>query len=232
MEVFGTDVDECDNPCIDAAGADVTGLASGQKLTLNLTKAWSSDDEEDLAMALMYDQYSVVTPGDGSHPYLRGIPGIFHQGKFRVHDPCDVGDFYVEVYEKNGKVRQKLDNGSYTEMVSCVAPQVPEATELTITVATASIMEDANGVVTGTVTVSGWEAVLGAVSYHVGAFDMSTPGQPTIAGYEEVPSIQPVEFEGIRSGIEYIYAVVGELADGTYSRLRYHSQANTFTLGQ
>ena len=167
MNVFGTDVDECDNPCIDAAGADVTGLSSGQKLRLNVMRTLDAD------MALMYDQYNVHMPHLGADGYLTGRAGKYYQGTFRVHDPCATakvpgGHFYVEVYEKDGKTRVMLENGMYRETVMCVPPHIPEATELTITVATASIQVGNDGVVRGTVTVSGWEPIPDAVKYTLG----------------------------------------------------------------
>ena len=56
-DVFGTDIDECET-CEGASGADVVGLDSQQKLELNM-----GPTEIDAPMALMYDQYNVVTPG-------------------------------------------------------------------------------------------------------------------------------------------------------------------------
>ena len=56
-DVFGTDIDECET-CEGASGADVVGLDSQQKLELNM-----GPTEMDAPMALMYDQYNVVTPG-------------------------------------------------------------------------------------------------------------------------------------------------------------------------
>ena len=123
--VFGTDVDECDDPCVDAAGADVTGLSSGQKLELNLT------NELDAAKALAYGQYSVVTRGDGTGQYLQGNAGTYYQGKFRVHDPCELrpaGDFHVEVYEKDEKTMM------VSEHVMCVGAPRPGPTGLTFTI--------------------------------------------------------------------------------------------------
>ena len=64
-DVFGTDVDECET-CEGASGADVVGLDSQQKLELNIgsTEMDAGSIEMDAYMALKYDQYNVVTPGE------------------------------------------------------------------------------------------------------------------------------------------------------------------------
>ena len=113
-DVFGTDIDECET-CEGASGADVVGLDSQQKLELNL-----GPTDMDAAMALMYDQYNVVTPGSGADKYLVGKAGMYYQGKFRFLAPCDWKPFQVEVYEKDGKVLQELQNGMMSETVTCV----------------------------------------------------------------------------------------------------------------
>ena len=117
-DVFGTDIDECET-CEGASGADVVGLDSQQKLELNL-----GPTDMDAAMALMYDQYNVVTPGSGADKYLVGKAGMYHQGTFRFIAPCDWEPFEVEIYEKDGKVLRELENGMFSQTISCV-PSAP-----------------------------------------------------------------------------------------------------------
>ena len=78
-DVFGTDIDECET-CEGASGADVVGLDSQQKLELNM-----GPTEMDAPMALMYDQYNVVTPGDGADKYLVGNAWYVLPGRVPLH---------------------------------------------------------------------------------------------------------------------------------------------------
>ena len=204
MEVFGTDVDECDDPCVDAAGADVTGLASGQKLQLNMTNDLDAD------MALMYDQYVVVTPGDGSAKYLEGNADTYHQGKFRVHNPCDLGDFYVEVYEQDHKNRRMLDNGQYMEKVSCVGAAAVQPTELAVTTYT-----DRSGE-----ALMSWQPIAGAEYHHA---IVIYNGQAVAGSYARIETPDNGQMTHAITGLlenrEYIFAVAAENVgpDGTSS---------------
>ena len=45
---------------------------------------------------------------------------MYYQGTFRFIAPCDWEPFQVEVYEKDGKVLQELQNGMLSETVTCV----------------------------------------------------------------------------------------------------------------
>ena len=130
MRAFGTDVDEEDA----WRGADVVGLDSQGRLALNnqvvLTKA----------LALAFDQYEIVTPGQATqNSYLAGVPSAmdtdgnyikdYNQGAFRFFNPCpEVGHhFYVQVYEATGKYLRT------TEKVVCVDSPRPGPTGLQVT---------------------------------------------------------------------------------------------------
>ena len=205
-DVFGTDIDECET-CEGASGADVVGLDSQQKLELNL-----GPTDMDAAMALMYDQYNVVTPGSGADKYLVGKPGMYHQGTFRFIAPCDWEPFGVEVYEKDGKVLQELENGMSSQTISCVPPLQPGANEL-------QVIFDTGETATANVR---WEEIADAVEYTVAVIDASNPNMFTLHGaaMKATDVARHHEFTGLINGRKYIFAVYAELSNGTYSQLR------------
>jgi hypothetical protein len=213
---FGTDVDECES-CPNAEGANVVGLNSGQMLDMNLMTIMSAAD------ALMYDQYDLVEMAVGVNSwvqYLDGNQGAYYQGKFRVFDPCAVGDFYVEVYEKENKAIRMLQNGMYRELVTCVPSAIADPTEFSVTVHTAGVTV-VNGQTFGRATVR-WAEIAGSVTYHVAALDTTNPAMWTVAGYEVVDDedTRAVIFTGLMSGTTYLFVTIGELANGTYSEPR------------
>ena len=205
-DVFGTDIDECET-CEGASGADVVGLDSQQKLELNM-----GPTEMDAPMALMYDQYNVVTPGDGADKYLVGNAGMYYQGAFRFIAPCDWGPFKVEVYEKNGKVLQELENGMFSQTVSCVPPLQAVANEL-------QVAFDTGDTATGKMT---WEVIEGAIGYTVAVIDMTNPAMYTVHGVamKSADDVLYHEFTGLSDRTRYMFVVYAELPGGTYSGLR------------
>ena len=206
-DVFGTDIDECET-CEGASGADVVGLDSQQKLELNL-----GPTQMDAAMALMYDQYNVITPGAGGAKYLVGKSGMYYQGTFRFIAPCDWEPFEVEVYEKNGKVLQELENGMFSQTVSCVAPEVAEAQPIEVVQGSRADRE----------MIVRWEPIADAVEYTVAVLDTSDPAMYTVAFAEMFPATatREVTVSGLTSGTRYIYAVYAELPGGTYSPVEF-----------
>ena len=206
-DVFGTDIDECET-CEGATGADVVGLDSQQKLEMNL-----GPTEMDAAMALMYDQYNVVTPGDGSNMYLTGKPGMYYQGKFRFMAPCDWEPFEVEVYEKNGKVRQELENGMFSQTVSCVPAEI----------AASQPIEVVHGSRANREMIVRWQPIEGAVEYTVAVIDTSDPAMYTLAYFEafDANDLRETTVSGLTSNTRYIYAVYAELPDGSYSSVEH-----------
>ena len=111
MNVFGTDVDECDT-CSSASGADVVGLDSQGKLEMNIEKTLTAE------YALAYDQYTLVEnalTATSFEQYLAGEGRTYYQGKFRFIDPCSMaGDhFFVrslrEVREGLAAARKRDD---------------------------------------------------------------------------------------------------------------------------
>ena len=216
-DVFGTDIDECET-CEGASGADVVGLDSQQKLELNL-----GPTDMDAAMALMYDQYNVVTPGSGADKYLVGKAGMYHQGTFRFIAPCDWEPFEVEIYEKDGKVLQELENGMFSQTISCVPPLQPGANELQVSFDTADVTDDN----TGTAVVT-WEAIDDAAVYTVAVIDTTNAGMYTIHGTPAMVTVTAgdpeanriARFPDIVSEKRYIFAVYAEVTGGGYSALR------------
>ena len=202
-DVFGTDIDECET-CEGASGADVVGLDSQQKLELNL-----GPTDMDAAMALMYDQYNVVTPGSGADKYLVGKPGMYHQGTFRFIAPCDWKPFEVEVYEKDGKVLQELQNGMMSETVTCVPSEQAEAQPIEVIQGSRANRE----------MIVRWEEIEGAVEYTVAVIDTSDSNMYVIAFAEMFPptATREVTVPGLTSDTRYIYAVYAELSGGGYS---------------
>lgn len=221
-DVFGTDIDECET-CTGAAGADVVGLDSQQKLELNLTK------ELDAAKALMYDQYNVVTPGDGSDKYLAGKSPVladgsarmYYQGKFRFMAPCDWEPFQIEVYENKGKVLQEMQNGMTRELVSCVAPEVVEAQPISVKQGSRDRGE----------MIIEWEPIADAMEYTVAVIDTTDPAMYTLAYFESFAASADriTTADGLTSGTRYIYAVYAELTSGGYSPVEYVVNTPEFT---
>ena len=202
-DVFGTDIDECET-CEGASGADVVGLDSQQKLELNL-----GPTDMDAAMALMYDQYNVVTPGSGADKYLVGKAGMYYQGKFRFLAPCDWKPFQVEVYEKDGKVLQELQNGMMSETVTCVPSEQAEAQPIEVIQGSRADRE----------MIVRWQPIADAVEYTVAVIDTTDRMMFTVTYADVFGPNDPREttVTGLASETRYIYAVYAELPDGSYS---------------
>ena len=213
-DVFGTDVDECET-CEGASGADVVGLDSQQKLELNIgsTEMDAGSIEMDAYMALKYDQYNVVTPGDGSDKYLVGKPGMYYQGAFRFIAPCDWEPFKVEVYEKNGKVLQELENGMFSQTISCVAAEQAEAQPIEVVQGSRADRE----------VIVRWQPIVDAVEYTVAVLDTSDPAMYTVpyVAMFDASATRETTVTGLTSGTRYIYAVYAELPDGSYSPVEF-----------
>ena len=205
-DVFGTDIDECET-CEGASGADVVGLDSQQKLELNM-----GPTEMDAPMALMYDQYNVVTPGDGADKYLVGNAGMYYQGAFRFIAPCDSEPFEVEIYEKDGKVLQELENGMFSQTISCVAAEQAEAQPIEVVQGSRADRE----------MIVRWQPIADAVEYTVAVLDTSDPAMYTVPYVEMFDaSATQTTVTGLTSGTRYIYAVYAELPGGTYSPVEF-----------
>ena len=202
-DVFGTDIDECET-CEGASGADVVGLDSQQKLELNM-----GPTEMDAPMALMYDQYNVVTPGDGADKYLAGNAGMYYQGAFRFIAPCDWGPFEVEIYEKDGKVLQELENGMFSQTISCVPAEQAEAQPIEVVQGSRADRE----------VIVRWQPIVDAVEYTVAVLDTSDPAMYTVPYMEmfDASATRETTVTGLTSGTRYIYVVYAELPGGTYS---------------
>ena len=202
-DVFGTDIDECET-CEGASGADVVGLDSQQKLELNM-----GPTEMDAPMALMYDQYNVVTPGDGADKYLAGNAGMYYQGAFRFYAPCDWGPFEVEIYEKNGKVLQELENGMFSQTISCVPAEQAEAQPIEVVQGSRADRE----------MIVRWQPIADAVEYTVAVLDASDPAMFTVTyvAMFDASATRETTVTGLTSGTRYYYAVYAELPGGTYS---------------
>ena len=213
-DVFGTDIDECET-CEGASGADVVGLDSQQKLELNL-----GPTDMDAAMALMYDQYNVVTPGSGADKYLVGKPGMYHRGTFRFIAPCDWEPFEVEVYEKDGKVLQELENGMFSQTISCVAPDQAEAQPIEVIQGSRADRE----------MIVRWQPIADAVEYTVAVLDTSDAAMYTVAyvAMFDPSATRETTVTGLTSGTRYIYAVYAELPGGTYSPVEFVINAPEF----
>ena len=213
-DVFGTDIDECET-CEGASGADVVGLDSQQKLELNL-----GSTDMDAAMALMYDQYNVVTPGSGADKYLVGKAGMYYQGKFRFLAPCDWEPFRVEVYEKDGKVLQELENGMLSQTISCVAAEQAEAQPIEVIQGSRADRE----------MIVRWQPIADAVEYTVAVLDTSDAAMYTVAyvAMFDASATRETTVTGLTSGTRYIYAVYAELPGGTYSPVEFVINAPEF----
>ena len=213
-DVFGTDIDECET-CEGASGADVVGLDSQQKLELNL-----GPTDMDAAMALMYDQYNVVTPGSGADKYLVGKPGMYHRGTFRFIAPCDWEPFEVEVYEKDGKALQELENGMFSQTISCVAAEQAEAQPIEVIQGSRADRE----------MIVRWQPIADAVEYTVAVLDTSDAAMYTVAyvAMFDPSATRETTVTGLTSGTRYIYAVYAELPGGTYSPVEFVINAPEF----
>ena len=213
-DVFGTDIDECET-CEGASGADVVGLDSQQKLELNL-----GPTDMDAGMALMYDQYNVVTPGSGADKYLVGKPGMYHRGTFRFIAPCDREPFEVEVYEKDGKVLQELENGMLSQTISCVAAEQAEAQPIEVIQGSRADRE----------MIVRWQPIADAVKYTVAVLDTSDPAMYTVpyVAMFDPSATRETTVTGLTSGTRYIYAVYAELQGGTYSPVEFVINAPEF----
>ena len=196
-DVFGTDIDECET-CEGASGADVVGLDSQQKLEMNL-----GPTEMDAAMALMYDQYNVITPGDGSDMYLTGKPGMYYQGKFRFMAPCDWEPFQVEVYEKNGKVRQELENDMFSQTLSCVASPKPGPAGLVFEI-------DSQKPGEGELRFDPVENAIGHTALLIDASNRNIVSTVD-------PAVSPVAFDNLNNGWTYHIVVIAEGEDDQYT---------------
>ena len=202
-DVFGTDIDECET-CEGASGADVVGLDSQQKLELNM-----GPTEMDAPMALMYDQYNVVTPGDGTDKYLVGNAGMYYQGAFRFIAPCDSEPFAVEIYEKDGKVLQELENGMFSQTISCVPAEQAVAQPIEVVQGSRADRE----------MIVRWQPIADAVAYTVAVLDASDPAMFTVTYVKmfDASATRETTVTGLTSGTRYYYAVYAELPGGTYS---------------
>ena len=202
-DVFGTDIDECET-CEGASGADVVGLDSQQKLELNM-----GPTEMDTPMALMYDQYNVVTPGDGADKYLAGNAGMYYQGAFRFIAPCDWGPFEVEIYEKDGKVLQELENGMFSQTISCVPAEQAVAQPIEVVQGSRADRE----------MIVRWQPIADAVKYTVAVLDASDPAMFTVTYVKmfDASATRETTVTGLTSGTRYYYAVYAELPGGIYS---------------
>ena len=203
METFGTDVDE--QPMY--RGGDIVGLDSQGKLVMNPARALTA------AQALAYDQYEIFTPHDNlliidnpdlrqiDDTSLRGVAGSYHQGTFRVFNPCpselfNRGGHYfnVEVYEKTGKYLQTV------ETVKCV--EAPGVVPSALAVTTYSDHP-------GRARLS-WEPATGAIAHWVIAFETDT--RRVVAGSIdriEAPDYD-VDITGLMPNTRYTFAVLAE----------------------
>ena len=209
-DVFGTDVDECET-CEGASGADVVGLDSKQKLELNMDPT-----EMDAPMALMYDQYTLISINpDTDNPMerLAGKPGGYYQGKFRFYAPCEWGPFQVQVHEPSGKVLQELENGMFSQTISCVPGEQAEAQPIEVVQGSRADRE----------MIVRWQPIANAVEYTVAVLDTSDPAMYTIAYIALFGQNDPRQttVTGLTSKTRYIYAVFAELPDGSYSPVEF-----------
>ena len=205
-DVFSTDVDECET-CPDAAGADVVGLDSQQKLELNL-----GPTDMDADMALMYDQYTLISINPGTaNPMerLAGKPGHYYQGKFRFYAPCERGPFQVQVHEPSGKVLQELQNGMMRDEVTCVPAEQAVAQPIEVVQGSRADRE----------MIVRWQPIADAVQYTVAVLDTSDPAMYTVAYVEmfDASATRETTVTGLTSGTRYYYVVYAELPGGTYS---------------
>jgi hypothetical protein len=198
MQPFGTDVDE--EPMW--RGADVVGLDSQGRLELNTTNKLSK------ALALAYDQYTIVTPGvvpgqRADNSYLVGAAGPdgtdYNQGAFRFINPCpSVGHhFYVEVYESEGKYLET------TEKIVCVPSPKPGPTGLEFTI---DSQEPGEGLLR-------FEPALNAVSHTALLIDASN--RTIVTTVEDAGSL--VTFDNLNNGWTYHIVVVAEGAASHYT---------------
>ena len=213
-DVFGTDIDECET-CEGASGADVVGLDSQQKLELNM-----GPTEMDAPMALMYDQYNVVTPGDGADKYLVGNAGMYYQGAFRFIAPCDWEPFEVEIYEKDGKVLQELENGMFSQTISCVPAEQAVAQPIEVIQGSRADRE----------MIVRWQPIADAVEYTVVVIDTTDRMMFIVTYAETFGTNDPREttVTGLTSETRYIYVVYAKLPDGSYSPVEHVTNTPEF----
>ena len=88
--------------------------------------------------------------------------------------------------------------------------------------ATHESLVTASDAAAGTATIM-WQPITGATSYHVAV--ITDDGNYTLVSgtYMEITDVSDREhmFTGLTSGTAYIFAVIGEMADGTYSGLAF-----------
>ena len=74
----------------------------------------------------------------------------------------------------------------------------------------------------GTSTIT-WQAISGATSYHVAVITDDDNYTLVSGTYTEITDVTDREhmFTGLTSGTDYIFAVIGEMSDGTYSGLAF-----------
>ena len=159
-DVFGTDIDECET-CEGASGADVVGLDSQQKLeTEPGSHRYGCSHGSEGTTSTTWSR-----PASGADKYLVGKAGMYYQGKFRFIAPCDWKPFQVEVYEKDGKVLQELQNGMMSETVTCVPSEQAEAQPIEVIQGSRADRE----------MIVRWQPIADAVEYTVAVIDTTRP---------------------------------------------------------
>ena len=215
-DVFGTDVDECET-CPDAAGADVVGLDSQGRLELNLMKDYTA------AEALMYDQYTLISINpDTANPMERlvGKPGQYYQGKFRFYAPCEWEPFQVQVHEPSGKVLQELQNGMFSQTISCVPAEQAVAQPIEVVQGSRADRE----------MIVRWQPIADAVEYTVVVIDTTDRMMFIVTYAETFGTNDPREttVTGLTSETRYIYVVYAKLPDGSYSPVEHVTNTPEF----
>ena len=122
----------------------------------------------------MYDQYTLISINpDTDNPMERlvGKPGQYYQGKFRFYAPCEWGPFNVQVHEPSGKVLQELENGMFSQTISCVPAEQAEAQPIEVVQGSRADRE----------MIVRWQPIANAVEYTVAVLDTSDPAMFTIA---------------------------------------------------
>ena len=134
---------------------------------------------------------------------------MYHQGTFRFIAPCDWGPFEVEIYEKNGKVLQELENGMFSQTISCVPAEQAEAQPIEVVQGSRADRE----------MIVRWQPIADAVEYTVAVLDASDPAMFTVTyvAMFDASATRETTVTGLTSGTRYYYAVYAELPGGTYS---------------